>query len=232
MKELANGRSEDDAGSGAALMRAVLCRSFDGIDAFTVEDIGTGGARAPARCGGAAAAVGVNFADSLVAAGQYQTRPDFPFSPGFECAGHIDALGPDVKGFEIGERVMAVMDYGAYREQVCVPARACLPPAGEHGLRHRRGLPRDLWHEPYRPRPPRQPERAGETLLVHGAAGGVGLTAVEIGKAMGATVIATAGGPEKLAVALEHGADHGIDYRSEGYPGAASGTSRRGAVRT
>ena len=102
-------------------MRAVLCRSFDGIEAFTVEDIAPE-APGPGEVRVRAAAVGVNFADSLVAAGQYQTRPDFPFSPGFECAGHIDALGPSVKGFEIGERVMAVMDYGAYREQVCVPA--------------------------------------------------------------------------------------------------------------
>ncbi len=194
-------------------MRAVLCRSFDGIDAFTVEDIEPE-APGPGEVRVRAAAVGVNFADSLVAAGQYQTRPAFPFSPGFECAGHIDALGPDVKGFEIGERVMAVMDYGAYREQVCVPAVHVyrLPESMDFvtaagfpvtygtshiGLDHRGNL------------------KAGETLLVHGAAGGVGLTAVEIGKAMGATVIATAGGPEKLAVALGHGADHGIDYRSE-----------------
>ncbi len=194
-------------------MRAVLCRSFDGIDATTVEDIAPD-EPGPGEVRVRAAAIGVNFADSLVAAGQYQTRPDFPFSPGFECAGHIDALGPGVEGFGIGERVMAVMDYGAYREQVCVPAVHVyrLPESMDFvtaagfpvtygtshiGLDHRGGL------------------QAGETLLVHGAAGGVGLTAVEIGKAMGATVIATAGGPEKLAVALEHGADHGIDYRSE-----------------
>ncbi|MCY3670570.1 MAG: NADPH:quinone oxidoreductase family protein [Alphaproteobacteria bacterium] len=194
-------------------MRAVLCRSFDGIDAVTVENIAPD-KPGPGEVRVRAAAVGVNFADSLVAAGQYQTRPDFPFSPGFECAGHIDALGPGVEGFEIGERVMAVMDYGAWREQVCVPAVHVyrLPESMDFvtaagfpvtygtshiGLDHRGGL------------------KAGETLLVHGAAGGVGLTAVEIGKAMGATVIATAGGPEKVAVALEHGADHGIDYRSE-----------------
>ncbi len=194
-------------------MRAVLCRAFEGIDALTVEEI-EAPAPGPGEVRVRAAAIGVNFADSLVAAGQYQTRPAFPFSPGFECAGLIDALGPGVEGFEIGERVMAVMDYGAYREQVVAPAVHVyrLPDAMDFvtaagfpvtygtshiGLDHRGGL------------------QAGETLLVHGAAGGVGLTAVEIGKAMGATVIATAGGPEKLAVALEHGADHGIDYRSE-----------------
>ena len=194
-------------------MRAVLCRSFGGIDALTVEDMppkepGPGEVRV------CAAAVGVNFADSLIAAGQYQTRPAFPFSPGFECAGRIDALGPGVEGFEIGARVMAVMDYGAWREQVCVPAMHVYRLPEHMDFVTAAGFP-VIYGTSHIGLDYRGALKAGETLLVHGAAGGVGITAVEIGKAMGATVIATAGGRDKLAIALEHGADHGIDYRSE-----------------
>lgn len=191
----------------------MLCHAFDGIDGLAMGDVEIG-EPGPGEVRVEVGAIGVNFADTLVLKGEYQTRPAFPFSPGFECAGRISAIGPDAGDHAVGDRVMAVMDYGAYRGQVIVPAvhtyrlpesMDCITAAGfpvaygtSHiGLAHRGNL---------------QP---GETLLVHGAAGGVGITAVEIGKALGATVIATAGGPEKVAVALEHGADHGIDYGTE-----------------
>jgi NADPH2:quinone reductase len=158
-------------------------------------------------------AAGVNFADTLIIAGKYQIKPPPPFSPGFEIAGEVLECGPGVSRVKPGDRVMAVIEYGGFAEQVVAPETevhvlpdtvtdqvgAGFPVAygtSHLGLKHRARL------------------RAGETLLVHGAAGGVGLTAVEIGKRLGAVVIATAGGAEKLQIAAEAGADHVIDSRT------------------
>ena len=157
-------------------------------------------------------AVGCNFPDILIVQGKYQKRPPLPFSPGAEVAGVVNAVGPDVVGLSRGQRVYALMGGGGYAEAVVAPAARVYPlPAAmtfEQGagfglvygtsygaLVHRAGL------------------RAGETLLVHAAAGGVGLAAVQIGKVLGARVLATAGSPEKLAVAKAAGADVLIDYR-------------------
>ncbi len=194
-------------------MRAILCRNWCTPADLAVEDIPPpdltdGGVRIAVR------AAGVNFADTLIIAGKYQVKPPLPFSPGFEIAGEVLECGPGVSRIKPGDRVMAVIQYGGFAEQVVAPETevhvlpgtvddqigAGFPVAygtSHLGLKHRARL------------------QAGETLLVHGAAGGVGLTAVEIGKRLGAVVIATAGGAEKLQIAANAGADHLIDSRAE-----------------
>jgi NADPH2:quinone reductase len=161
-------------------------------------------------------AAGCNFFDILLVQGRYQVKPQFPFIPGGEIAGVVDEVGAGVSGFAPGDRVLAAVPVGGYAERIALPASlahrmpenlsfeegAALPivyPTSYAGLVYRAAL---------------QP---GETLLVHAAAGGVGLAAVQIGKALGARVIATAGGKEKLHVALEAGADIGIDYSEEDF---------------
>jgi len=199
-------------------MKAVLCRAWGGPETLTLEDLPVPAA-APDQVLIEVAAAGVNFADTLMIAGKYQEKPPFPFSPGLEIAGTVRALGANVSGLAEGRRVMAVVDWGGYAEMALARAGDvfALPPAlgpERLGWAEAAGFPITYgtahgalrWHADLQP---------GEVLLVHGAAGGVGLAAVEIGKALGATVIATAGGAEKLAVAQAHGADHLIDYRSE-----------------
>lgn len=190
-------------------MRAVVCRELRGPDALELVDLPT---PEPGACGVRikVRAAGVNFADSLMLAGRYQEKPSLPFTPGLELAGEIEAVGAGVRGLEPGQRVMAVVPHGAFAEQAVARAEDVVPLPDDmdevtaagfaiaygtaHGaLRWRAGL------------------HAGETLVVHGAGGGVGLTAVECGKAIGALVIATARGEEKLAVARAHGADHVVD---------------------
>jgi NADPH2:quinone reductase len=159
-------------------------------------------------------AASVNFPDVLIIQNKYQFKPPLPFSPGSELAGVVKEIGPGVTGWKAGDRVLAFTTYGAFAEEVKTEAARLLPlPAGmdfvhgaaflltyatsEHALRDRGAL------------------KAGESLLVLGAAGGVGLAAIEIGKALGARVIAAASSDAKLAVCREHGADATINYASE-----------------
>ncbi|MEQ9608004.1 MAG: NADPH:quinone oxidoreductase family protein [Kiloniellaceae bacterium] len=199
-------------------MKAVICRDWGGPESLSVEEVPLP-EPGPDQVLIDVGAAGVNFADTLMIAGKYQEKPPFPFSPGLEIAGTVRALGSNVSGLRAGQRVMALTDWGGYAE-------AALARAGDvygipdsldperFGWAEAAGFPITYgtahcalrWHADLQP---------GEVLLVHGAAGGVGLAAVEIGKAIGATVIATAGGADKLAVAQAHGADHLIDYRDE-----------------
>lgn len=194
-------------------MRAVLCRTLGDESGLVIADI----APAPLTAGTVRIdifAAGVNFADGLLIAGKYQEKPALPFIPGFEVAGLVTDVAADVTGLRSGDRVMAVLDSGGFAEQVVARAEDVyrLPPAMDwitaaafpivYGTSHHSLVAKARL-------------QAGEILLVHGAAGGVGLSAVEIGHALGATVIATAGGPDKLAVASAHGARYGIDYRGE-----------------
>lgn len=191
-------------------MQAVVCPAFGA--ALEWRDVEP----APLSAGQVriqVAAAGVNFADSLAIAGKYQEKMEPPFTPGLELAGHVVEVGEDVPDLRVGDRVMANVSGGAFAshcvahwtdvhklpESLDFVAAAGFPVA--YGTSHLGLLKAGL--------------KAGETLVVHGAAGGVGLTAVEIGVAMGARVIATAGGPEKVQVALDHGAHHGIDYKSQ-----------------
>jgi NADPH:quinone reductase len=159
-------------------------------------------------------AIGCNFPDILMVQGKYQVKPPLPFTPGHEVAGLVRAAGPGVTRVRPGQRVLAMLGWGAYAELALAPAtQAFVIPDGmsfEEGAAF--GL---VYQTSYCALAQRAGLRAGETLLVHGAAGGVGLAAVQIGKALGARVLATAGSPAKLDVARQSGADVLIDYRKE-----------------
>lgn len=159
-------------------------------------------------------AAGVNFADGLIVRGKYQEKPPFPFAPGFEIAGIVTEVAAGACGVAVGDRVFAALAHGGYAEDVAVSVQDIHRVPDGMDFVTAAGFPiaYGTSHFALMDRARLQP---GETVLVHGAAGGVGLTAVECAKAAGATVIATAGGAEKLAVAQAHGADYGIDYRSE-----------------
>ena len=209
-------------------MRAVICNEWGPPETLAVEDV-------PAPVPGAnevlirVRACGVNFADALIVQGKYQEKPPLPFTPGLEVAGEVVAMGADVGGLATGQRVVALCATGGYAEAVTAPAAvtARIPDSMPYetaagfmvaygtahiGLAHRARL------------------RKGETLLVHGAGGGVGLAAVEVGKAMGATVIATAGSADKRSLAKAHGAAHVIDYRAGAFKDVVKAlTDGRGA---
>jgi NADPH2:quinone reductase len=159
-------------------------------------------------------AAGVNFPDGLIVAGTYQTKPDLPFSPGSEVAGVVSAVGAGVTGLAPGTRVTAFCGIGGYAEQVVVAApRVHAIPDGMP-MEHAAAFP-VVYGTSYHGLVDRAALQAGETLLVLGASGGVGLTAVQIGAALGARVIAAASSAEKLALAAEHGATELVDYRAD-----------------
>jgi NADPH2:quinone reductase len=194
-------------------MKAVVCKQYGPPESLTFEELPSP-RPGPGEAVVAVRAASVNFPDVLIIQNKYQFKPPLPFSPGSELAGVVKEVGEGAGGFKPGDRVMAFTAYGAFAEEVKVDAARLLPmPEGmdfpsaaaflltyatsDHALRDRGAL------------------QAGETLLVLGAAGGVGLAALEIGKALGARVIACASSAEKLAVCREHGADAGIDYARE-----------------
>jgi NADPH:quinone reductase len=194
-------------------MRAVVCRELKGLDGLEIADIerpepGPGEVRLRVR------AAGLNFADTLIITGQYQQRPDPPFVPGMEVAGQIETCGAGVAGFTPGDRVMATLPFGGFAEEAIVPASQLvrLPDAVDYltaagfAIAYGTAYGALVWIARL---------QARETLLVHGAAGGVGLAAVECGRELGAVVIATARGAERLAVASAHGASHVIDTAGE-----------------
>ncbi len=194
-------------------MRAVLCKAYGATDSLVVEEIDP----VPMPAGHVRIAVeacGVNFPDTLIVKGLYQFKPPPPFSPGGEIAGTISEIAGDVTGFAPGQRVIAVMIYGGYREEVVVPASHVIPVPPTMDATTAAGF-MVTYGTSMHALAQRGRIAEGETLLVLGAAGGVGLAAVEIGKALGAEVIAAASTADKLAVAAEHGADHGINYRDE-----------------
>ncbi len=194
-------------------MKAVVCKTFGPPDSLVVEDLpsprpGPGEAVISMR------AASLNFPDVLIIQNKYQFKPPLPFSPGSELAGVVKEVGAGVSAFKPGDKVIAFTTFGAFAEEVKTEASRLVPlPQGmdfvagaaflltygttDHALRDRGAL------------------RAGETLLVLGAAGGVGLAAIDIGKALGARVIACASSEDKLAVCREHGADATINYASE-----------------
>ncbi len=194
-------------------MKAVLCKEFGGPDTLVVEDVASptpGEGEVLLRVH----ACGVNFGDTLIIQGTYQVKPELPFSPGMECAGEIAAVGPGVDGHKVGDRVLAMTGHGGFAQEVVVAARLLLPIPDAMSFEHAAAFP-VAYGTSHVGLDYRAQLKEGETLLVLGAAGGVGLTAVEIGKAMGATVIAAASSPEKLAVCKQYGADHLIDYSQE-----------------
>ncbi|MDJ0949654.1 MAG: NADPH:quinone oxidoreductase family protein [Alphaproteobacteria bacterium] len=194
-------------------MRAVLCRNWGEPTDLAVEEV-PAPQPGPQQVRIAVYAAGVNFADTLLVAGKYQIKPDFPFSPGLEIAGVIDMPGDDAGDLKAGQRVMAVLDYGGFAEMAIADASRVFPIPDVMDFPTAAGFPvaYGTSHVALRRR---ADLRSGETLLVHGAAGGVGLTAVEIGKHLGARVIGTARGADKLAVAREYGAEEVVDYGEE-----------------
>ena len=195
-------------------MRAVVCNALTGIDGLALEERPDPGAPGPAQVRLRVAAAGLNYADLLVTTGKYQVKHEPPFVPGFEAAGVVEAIGPQVTQFKPGDRVMAIPEAGGYAEIANLPVSQVYPAPSGLDAAHAAGFP-IAYGTSYLALVEQAKLQAGETLLVHGAAGGVGLTAVEIGKALGARVVATAGGPDKCAVAKAHGADHVIDYKAE-----------------
>lgn len=157
------------------------------------------------------AAAGVNFPDALIVQKKYQLQPKLPFVPGTEVAGVIDAVGEDVKHLTIGDRVIAFVGVGAFAEYVCAPAAlaVAIPDGVSDEVAAGFTLTYATSHHALFDR---GQLKSGETLLVLGAGGGVGLAAVELGKAAGARVIAAASSPDKLAAATERGADEVVDY--------------------
>ncbi|HMC48152.1 MAG TPA: NADPH:quinone oxidoreductase family protein, partial [Caballeronia sp.] len=194
-------------------MRAIRCNQYGPPESLVLETLpdlqpGPGQVVIDVR------AASVNFPDVLVIQNKYQMKPELPFTPGSEFAGVVRAVGPDVKRLKPGMRVAAYTAQGAFAEQARASEAACMPLPDDidfasaaaitlaYGTSHHAVVDRGAL-------------KAGETMLVLGAAGGVGLAAVEIGKALGARVIAAASSPEKLALCVEHGADATIDYTSE-----------------
>ena len=194
-------------------MKAVLCKQYGPPETLVVEDVPSPRA-GPGEAVVSVKAASINFPDVLIIQNKYQFKPPLPFSPGSELAGVVKEVGAGVSSVRPGDKVMAFTTYGAFAEEVKTDAARLLPiPEGmdyetaaafvltygtsDHALRDRGSL------------------QAGETLLVLGAAGGVGLAAIEIGKALGARVIACASSDEKLAVCREHGADATINYAAE-----------------
>jgi len=174
-------------------------------------------------------AAGCNFSDVLMLAGQYQVKPPLPFVPGAEVAGVVREVGPGVEGFEVGDRVLSRCALGGFAEVVSAPAATTYRMPDALSFAAGAALP-TVYPTSYAALVWRAQLVAGETLLVHAAAGGVGLSAVQIGKALGARVIATAGSAEKLEVARRAGADVLIDYREEDFvPRVLDATDGRGA---
>jgi NADPH2:quinone reductase len=194
-------------------MKAVLCKQYGPPESLVVEELPPQNA-GPGEVVVTVKAASVNFPDFLIIQNKYQFKPPLPFSPGSELAGVVKEVGAGVTSVRPGQRVIAFTTYGAFAEEVKTEAVRLLPlpekmdfvtgaaflltyATSDHALRDRGAL------------------KSGETLLVLGAAGGVGLAAIEIGKALGARVIACASSDDKLAVCREHGADATINYATE-----------------
>ncbi len=194
-------------------MKAVMCTELGGPEKLVVSEL-------PSPRAGAGEVVisvhaaGVNFPELLLIAGKYQARPELPFVPGMEVAGIISETGPGVKHLEPGQRVAAHNPFGGYAEEVVVPAHTVIPLTEDASFEDAAGMI-VTYGTAHHALGARAALKAGENLLVLGAAGGVGIAAVQVGKAMGARVIAAASSAEKLALARENGADEVIDYSSE-----------------
>jgi len=168
------------------------------------------GVRISVRC------AGCNFSDILMLKGEYQVKPPLPFVPGGEVSGVVTEVGRAVQGFSVGDRVLSRCGLGGFAEEVVAPAATTYRIPEVMTFEAGAALP-TVYPTSYAALVWRAPVQQGETLLVHAAAGGVGLSAVQIGKALGARVIATAGSPEKLEIARDAGADVLIDYQESDF---------------
>jgi NADPH:quinone reductase len=194
-------------------MRAVLCKAYGPPENLVIEDI-----ESPKPGKGqvviSVKACGVNFPDTLIIQGKYQVKPPLPFSPGSEIAGIVKELSEGVDGVKVGDRIVVFTGWGGFAEEVVVDANHLIPmPEGmDFAAASAFVLTYGTSHYALKDRAQLKP---GETLLVLGAAGGVGLAAIQIGKVMGARVIAAASTDEKLAVCKQQGADELLNYTKE-----------------
>ncbi len=200
-------------------MRAVLCEDWGEPETLTLGEAPSPVA-GPGEVTLRVRAAGVNFADIVLVRGQYQEKPSLPFSPGLEGAGDVLSVGEGVVGIAPGDRVMAVTGVGAFAEEAVAPANCVFPIPEGMDFTTAAAFP-VAYGTSHLALTERGALKAGETLLVLGAGGGVGLTAVECGKAVGATVIAAASSDEKLDLAQAHGADHLINYVDDDLRAAA-----------
>ena len=198
-------------------MKAVLSRAIGGPDTLELAEIAD-----PIPAKGEVlirvAACGVNYPDSLIIEDKYQFKPARPFAPGGEIAGTIEALGEGVTGLRVGQRVLASTGWGGMAEKVAVEARRVMPIPDAMPFEEAAAFLM-TYGTSYYALKQRAALKQGETLLVLGAAGGVGSAAVELGKAMGARVIAAASTPEKVEAAKSWGADEGLVYASGPFDG-------------
>ena len=194
-------------------MKAVLCKEYGPPETLVVEEVESP-PLAPGQVRIAVHACGVNFPDTLIIQNKYQFKPELPFSPGGEVAGEIIEVGADAEGVAVGDRVIAMVLCGGYAEELCTEATSVMPIPNGMEYTTAAGFTMTYGTSLYalKQRGHIQP---GETLLVLGAAGGVGLAAVELGKVLGARVIAAASSEDKLALCREYGADETINYVEE-----------------
>lgn len=192
-------------------MRAVLCKAYGMPGDLVVEEVpsprpGQGEVLVSVK------AAGVNFPDVLMIQNKYQHRPPLPFSPGYEIAGVVKALGPGVSGLAVGDAGVAMLRFGGFAEEALVPADRFWRIPSDIDFAAAAAFPL-AYGTSYHALKDRGRLQPGETLMVLGAAGGVGLAGVQFGKLMGANVIACASSDDKLATCREHGADVLINYR-------------------
>ena len=191
-------------------MKAVLCKAYGPASSLVLEETTDPVAKKNEVVIDIHAA-GVNFPDTLIIEGKYQVKPPFPFSPGGEAAGVVASVGESVKHLKVGDRVMGLTGFGSFAEKVATDAMRVLPMPDDMDYVTAAGFSMTYGTSMHALKQ-RGELKPGETLLVLGASGGVGLAAVEIGKAMGARVIAAASSAEKLDVAKNAGADELINY--------------------
>jgi NADPH2:quinone reductase len=194
-------------------MRALICEAYGPVDNLKIADLPVpepGAGEVLVRVG----AAGVSFAALLGVQGKHQNKPPLPYVPGNELAGHVMKLGPGVTNIAVGQRIATAVSQGAYAEYAVALAANAIAIPQTMPYAQATNFP-TLYPTAYGALKWKADLQPGEVLLVHGAGGGSGLTAIEVGKAMGAIVIASAGGADKLAAARDAGADHLIDYRQE-----------------
>jgi NADPH2:quinone reductase len=194
-------------------MKALLCKQYGPPDSLVLEDL------PPLKAGKgevvvSVKAAGVNFPDTLIIQNKYQFKPDLPFSPGSECAGIVKQAGEGVTAVEPGDSVIALTTYGSFAEEIVVKERECIPLPNGVDFKLAAGFTL-TYSTSYYALKNRAQLQSGEALLVLGAAGGVGSAAIELGKLVGARVIACASSDEKLAACKQIGADELINYESE-----------------
>jgi NADPH:quinone reductase len=194
-------------------MKAVVCEAFGGPEVLAVREVPDPPPPGPGEVQVRIQARGVQYVDVLMLAGKYQFRPEPPFVPGGEGAGEVVGVGPEVTGLKPGDRVMSRQRLGAFAELGNSKAEECDLIPSAMSLEEA-AVFRNVYHTAYHALLQRGRLKAGEWVLIHGAAGGIGLPAIQIAELYGAHVIASASTAEKRSVCLEEGADHAIDYQA------------------